>query len=121
MARHVSAAAQTPRVRAFVVCDEAVASETEADVHTLENVRTRVVVDSCPCMRPLNVYLQLSCYRAGRYRGMIRIRDEGDDIIHQAAFLAHFTSGTPFECLYVELGDCEFPAAGVVQYPARVP
>ena len=32
-------AADLPRVRTMVICDEAILSEIEAEVHTLENVR----------------------------------------------------------------------------------
>ena len=44
-------AATVPRVRTIVICDEAILSEIEAEVYTLENVRIGVEMDSFPQLR----------------------------------------------------------------------
>ena len=56
-------AADVPRVRTMVICDEAVSSEIETEVHTLENVRIGVSeVGSFPHLRRMDLYLVLSHY-----------------------------------------------------------
>ncbi len=66
----MSAAALTPRVRFLAVCDEAVCSEIEDEVYTLERVRHRIHASSFPCLHSLSVYLLLSHRRKGTFRGV---------------------------------------------------
>jgi hypothetical protein len=106
-------AATVPRVRTMVICDEAVSSEIEAEVHTLENVRLHLVVDSYPHLRWLTVYLVFSHYRTGTYTGEVRLMRESARakmVVQQ--FRVDFTSGTDRVAMYVEMGECRFPASG---------
>jgi hypothetical protein len=48
------AAALTPRVRFLTVCDEAIRSDIEDGVFTLEGVRYRIYGRSFPCLRELS-------------------------------------------------------------------
>src|SRR4051794_8769638 len=63
-------AALTPRVRVLAVCDEAITSEIEPNVLTLEGVRHGFGAESFPCLRALNVYLMLSYARGGTFDGV---------------------------------------------------
>ena len=103
----------------MVVCDEAVASEIEADVHTLENARLRLWTESYPLLRWLSVYLILSHPRTGTYEGEVWLmRDGAGARTASNSFRVAFDSGTDHTALYVELGECRFPASG--DYTARV-
>jgi hypothetical protein len=106
----MSASALTPRVRFLTVCDEAVRSEIEEGVFTLEGVRFRVYARSFPCLRELSVYLLLSYPRKGRFEGMVRvIDDEEDKPIRISKFVANFDEDTRLAAIDVDLGECVFP------------
>ena len=106
-------AATVPRVRAMVICDEAVSSEIEAEVHTLENVRLRIEVDSLPHSRSLCVYLVFSHYREGTFSGEIHlVRESTNRMTRFKKFTVEFTPGTDRIATYVEMGECRFPASG---------
>jgi hypothetical protein len=64
-------AALTPRVRQIVVCDDAVRSDIEDEVFTLEGVRHGFGAGSFPCVRALSVYLLLSYPRGGSFTGEV--------------------------------------------------
>lgn len=106
-------AAELPRVRTIAICDEAISSEIEAEVHMLENVRLRIVVDSLPHSRWLCVYLVLSHYREGTFAGEIHlVRESSNRMTRFKKFTVEFTPGTDRIAMYVEMGECRFPAAG---------
>src|SRR5262245_5871169 len=109
----MSAAALTPRVRTIVVCDEAVRSEIEEDVFTLEGVREGFVAESVPCVRALNVYLLLSYPRGGRFEGEVKLVPAGQEkTIRISRFTADFGASPAANALTVDLGTCTFPEAG---------
>ena len=58
-------AADVPRVRTMVICDEAILSEIESEVYTLENERLHISAKTFPLLRWLSVYLVFSHYRMG--------------------------------------------------------
>ena len=106
-------AATVPRVRTMVICDEAVSSEIEAEVHTLENVRLRIEVDQFPHLRGFCVYLVFSHYRAGTFAGEVRlVRESTLKATRFQKFTVEFTPGTDRVAMYVEMGECRFPAPG---------
>jgi hypothetical protein len=110
----MSGAALTPRVRFLTVCDEAVRSEIEEGVFTLEGVRYRIYARSFPCLRELSVYLLLSYPRQGRFEGTVRVRDEDEDkSIRIRKFVADFDDDTRLQAVDVDLGECVFPAPQV--------
>ena len=74
----MTAAALTPRVRIFVVCDEVIPSDIEEAVYTLEGVRQHSTASNFPCLRSLNAFLVLSCPRKGTYAGTVKIVDLGE-------------------------------------------
>ena len=97
----------------MVICDEAVSSEIEAEVHTLENVRLRIEVDSFPHLRSLSVYLVFSHSRTGIFQGEIRlVRESSNKMTRFKKFTVEFTPGTDRIAMYVEMDECRFPAAG---------
>lgn len=101
------------RVRTMVICDEALLSEIESEVHTLENVRLHLWTDSYPLLRQLSVYLVLSHYRSGTYKGEIRLMREGARAkMEWQPFAVEFASGMDRIVLVVEMGECRFPASG---------
>jgi hypothetical protein len=105
----MSASALTPRVRFLTVCDEAVRSEIEEGVFTLEGVRYRILARSFPCLRELSVYLLLSYPRKGKFEGMVRVIDEEDKSIRIRQFVANFDEDTRLVAIDVDLGECVFP------------
>jgi hypothetical protein len=110
----MSAAALTPRVRIFVVCDEALPSKIEEGVFTLEGVRYQVSARSFPCLCSLSVYLLLSYPRMGRFQGRIRVVDEEEDkTLRHRKFVAEFDQDAQPVPLAVDLGECAFPAPKV--------
>ena len=110
----MSGAALTPRVRFLTVCDEAVRSEIEEGVFTLEGVRYRIYARSFPCLRELSVYMLLSYPRQGRFEGMVRIiDDEEDKPIRIGKFVADFDEDTRLLAVDVDLGECVFPDSKV--------
>lgn len=103
-------AAFTPRVRVLAVCDEAVASEIEADVFTLEGVRYGFGSESFPCVRSLNAYLMMSYPRGGSFKGHVSLVPAGQaDPVESSAFTADFGTDSHALALAVELGECIFP------------
>ena len=106
-------AADVPRVRTIVVCDEAILSEIEPEVHTLENVRLQIEVDRFPHLRWFCVYLIFSHFRTGPFQGEVRlIRESARADIRSTPFTVEFTPGTDRIAMYVEIGECRFPAVG---------
>ena len=75
----MSAVALTPRVRILAVCDQALPSEIEDGVFTLEGVRQGFTVESFPCIRTLWVYLLLSYPRHGTFEGQVKRRHDRDE------------------------------------------
>jgi hypothetical protein len=104
-------AALLPRVRILVVCDEAVRSEIEDDVFTLEGVRYRIYARSFPCLRELSVFLLLSYERRGRFEGTVRVEDDvTNKYLRLKKFVVEFDGDNHLEALDVDLGECRFPA-----------
>jgi hypothetical protein len=107
-------AALTPRVRTIVVCDEAVRSEIEDQVFTLEGVRLGFGAESVPCARPVSVYLVLSYPRGGRFEGEVKLVPADEDkTIRITKFTADFDTSPGVQALVVELGNCTFPEPAV--------
>ena len=105
--------ATVPRVRTMVICDEAVSSEIEADVYTLENVRMGIEVERFPHLRWFCVYLDLSHSRTGTFQGEVRLmRDGAGAKVRWTPFSVEFVPGRDRVSLYVEIGECRFPASG---------
>ena len=106
-------AGTVPRVQAMVICDEAVSSEIEWEVHTLENVRLGIEVERFPHLRWFCVYLSLSYYRTGTFQGEVRLMREGARTrMTSTTFPVEFGPGTDRLAFYVEVGECRFPASG---------
>ena len=106
-------AAVTPRVRTIVVS----ASFTETGVFTLEGVRSHLEAASFPCSAALSLFLLLSCPRKGRYSGKILVVNERNDKpIRYVKFSATFQADNELLPLYVEVGDCVFPEAGLYSF-----
>jgi hypothetical protein len=115
----MSAAALTPRVRILAVCDEAIPSEIEEGVFTLEGVRQYAVASAFPYRHSLSIYLLLSSARKGTYSGKIRIVDIGDTrTVRYQKIQATFDQENEMISLVVDLGECEFPEPG--QYLVQV-
>jgi hypothetical protein len=115
----MSAAALTPRVRALLVCDEAVASDIESGVFSLEGVRQQLTAETFPCRATLTVFLVLSSPRKGIYQGDIQlIHSETEKVLRYKKFRAEFEENNEVLPLYAELGSCEFPEPSV--YNVRV-
>ena len=105
--------ATVPRVRTMVICDEAVSSEIEAEVHTLENVRLRIEADSYPHFRHFCVYLIFSHYEAGIFEGEVRfVRESSKATMDAQTFTLQFNPGIDRIAMYVETSECRFPASG---------
>jgi hypothetical protein len=109
----MAVAAVTPRVRAFVICDEVAASRTEDRVFTLKGVRQHLEAASFPWRAALRVFLILSSSRKGKYPGKVLIVNERNERrIRYVKFSATFQEDNELLSLYVDLGDCVFPEAG---------
>jgi hypothetical protein len=107
------AAALTPRVRILVVCDEVIASDTEAGVFTLEGVRQHLLAASFPWPARLGLFLLLSSARKGTYQGKVVIVNESTDrVIRYVKLEARFDEDNEFFALGLQFGDCEFPEPG---------
>ena len=118
----MSAAALTPRVRTLAVCDEAVRSEIEEGVFTLEGVRQGFRSASFPCRRTLNVYLVLSHPRKAKFEGVIRVIDEDvDKFLRLAKFVAEFDQDNQSLPLAVDLGEVVFPSPKVYTIKVEFP
>src|SRR5437660_1004397 len=108
----MSAAALTPRIRVLAVCDEAVFSEIEANVLTLEGVRHGFAAESFPCVRALSIYLLLSSARGGSFVGEVKLAPVGEEMaIRMSKFDADFEDSRVI-ALGIELGDCVFQQPG---------
>jgi hypothetical protein len=113
-------AAFTPRVRVLAVCDDAVASEIEADVFSLEGVRYGFGAESFPHVRSLTVYLMLAYPRGGSFVGLVSLLPFGEqDSIQESDFVVDFEPGSHIIALAVELEDCTFPDQGVYVVEVR--
>jgi hypothetical protein len=113
----MATAAVTPRVRTIVICDDVSASLTENGVFTLEGVRLHLEAESFPCRAALRLFLLLSSPRKGRYSGKILVVNERSDrAIRYVKFLTTFQDDNELLPLYVDVGDCVFPAAGLYTF-----
>jgi hypothetical protein len=113
----MAVAAVTPRVRTIVICDDVSVSLTEDDVFTLEGVRLHLEAAAFPCRAALNLFLLLSCSRKGKYPGKILVVNErSDKPIRYVKFVATFHEDNELLPLYVDVGDCEFPEAGLYTF-----
>jgi hypothetical protein len=113
----MAVAAVTPRVRTIVICDDVLASETEDGVFTLEGVRQHLVATSYPWGAALSLFLLLSSPRKGQYSGKIVIVNERTDrAIRYVKFLAVFESDNELLPLYIDIGNCAFPEAGLYNF-----
>lgn len=110
----MAVAAVTPRVRTIVICDEAIPSQIEYGVFDLEGVRVQIHADSLPKRLPLNLFLLLSSPRKGNYAGKILIVNERTaKPLRFAKFAAVFQDDNDLLPVYVDLGGCVFPEAGL--------
>src|SRR5262249_40919591 len=115
-------AAVTPRVRTIVICDDVSARLTESGVFTLEGGRTHLETPSFPCHAALSLFLLLSSHRKGRYSGKILIVNilvvnaRTDKPIRYVKFSAMFEEDNELLPLYVEVGNCAFPEAGLYTF-----
>jgi hypothetical protein len=113
----MAAAAVTPRVRTIVICDDVLTSFTETSVFTLEGVRLHLEATFFPYRAELNVYLLLSSPRKGKYSGKILIVNERNDKpIRYVKFVAVFHDENELLPVYVGVGDCLFPEAGLYSF-----
>ena len=97
----------------MVICDEALVSEIETEVHTLENVRLRIEADRFPHLQWFCVYLVFSHSRAGTFAGEVHlVRESTHKVTRLQKFTVEFTPGTDRIAMYVEMGECRFPASG---------
>lgn len=115
----MSAAALTPRVRSMVVCNEVTSSTIEANVFTLEGVRTHLYAESFPWGAELNLFLLLSSTQEGNYEGKVLVIDDHyDRCLRYVKFTAAFEEANELVCLYASIGVCVFPHPG--QYTFQV-
>jgi hypothetical protein len=120
----MAVAAVTPRVRTIVICDDAVTSQTEEGVFTLEGVRQHLEAGAFPWRAELSVFLVLSSPRKGNYAGKILVVNERNDrTIRYVKFVAVFPEENELLPLYVDIADCVFPEGGrynfAVSFSAR--
>jgi hypothetical protein len=113
----MAVAAVTPRVRTIVVCDDISASLRENGVFTLHGVRLRLETAAVPCRAALSLFLVLSSPRKGRYAGKILIVNERTDKpIRYLKLVAAFHDDNESLPLYVDVGECVFPEAGLYSF-----
>src|SRR5713101_537504 len=113
----MAVAAVTPRVRTIIICDEVSPSLTENGVFTLHGVRSHLEAASFPCRAPLSLFLLLSSPRKGRFSGKILVVNERNDKpIRYVKFLATFQEDNELLPLYIGVGDCVFPEAGLYSF-----
>lgn len=113
----MAVAAVTPRVRTIIICDDVSASLTENGVFTLEGVRLHLEASSFPYRAALSLFLLLSSARKGRYSGKVLVVNErSDKPIRYAKFRVTFQEDNELLPLYLELGDCVFPEAGLYSF-----
>lgn len=104
-------------MRTIAICDEVVASQTEEGVFTLEGVRQRITAKSIPWQAELSLFMILTSPRKGRYDGKILIVNERNDRrVRYSKFVAAFDENNQILPVYVELGDCSFPEAGLYNF-----
>jgi hypothetical protein len=109
----MAAAAVTPRVRTIVICDDVVASSTEAGVFTLEGVRQHLEAAAFPWRAALSVFLLLSSPRKGQFAGKtLVVNERSDRTIRYVKFVAAFQDDNELLPLHVDISDCVFPEAG---------
>jgi hypothetical protein len=114
----MSAAALTPRIRIMAVCDEAIRSEIEDEVFTLEGVRQDLSASSFPCLHSLSLYLLLLSARKGTWSGKVEVIDFDETrILRHTKFTVAFPQDNGWLPLVVDLGECVFPEAG--QYAVK--
>jgi hypothetical protein len=108
----MTAAALTPRVRAMVVCDEVMPSETEGSVYRLEGVRVHVNSASFPYRRTFHVFMLLGSARRGIFPGWIRVVHSNGRTIRYKKFRAAFQQNNELLPLYVDIANCIFQLPG---------
>jgi hypothetical protein len=109
----MAVAVVTPRVRTVVICDDVLASRTEAGVFTLKGVRQHLEAASYPWRAALRLFLFLSSARKGKFSGKILLVNERTDRpIRYEKFFATFSEDNELLPLYVDVGDCLFPEEG---------
>jgi len=109
----VAIAAVTPRVRAFVVCDDVSVSTIEDGVFNLEGVRQHLFGEVFPWRAAMSLFFLLSNPRKGKYSGKVLIvNDRNDRSIRYVKFLVTFQENNQLLPLYVAIGDCIFPEPG---------
>jgi len=110
-------AAVTPRIRTIILCDDVSASLTENGLFTLQGVRLQLEAASFPCRAALILFLLLSSLRKGRFPGKILVvNEQSDRPIRYVKFVATFQADNELLPLYVEVGECLFPEAGVYSF-----
>jgi hypothetical protein len=113
----MAVAAVTPRVRTIVICDDISASLTENGVFTLEGVRLHLEAASFPYPGSLSLYLLLSSPRRGKYAGKILVVNARTDRpIRYVKFRARFQEDNELLPLYLDVGECMFPEAGLYSF-----
>jgi hypothetical protein len=108
----MTAAALTPRVRAMVVCDAAIPSETEGGVYHLDGVRIQMTAGSLPYCRNLSVFLLLGSPRRGTYPAWVRIVNSSGKAIRYKKFRAAFQQDNELLPLVVDIANCIFRMPG---------
>ena len=97
----------------MVICDEAILSEIGSEVHTLENVRIGVEIDSFPHLRRMDLYLVLTHYHPGEFMGKIYlVRESSGTKTPLTELPVEFTQEKSRQAFYVDVGVCRFPACG---------
>jgi hypothetical protein len=113
----MAVAAVTPRVRTIVICDDVSVRLTEYGVFTLEGVRQHLQAAAVPWRAALSLFLVLSSARKGTYPGRILVVNEQTDrAIRYLKFAATFAQDNELLPLYLSVGECTFPEAGVYRF-----
>ncbi len=113
----MAAAVLTPRVRTIVICDDVSASLKERAVFTLQGVRLHLRAASFPRRASLSLFLLLSSPRRGKYSGKVLVMNERNDRpIRYVRFVASFRDDNELLPLYVDVGECVFPEAGLYNF-----
>jgi hypothetical protein len=113
----MAVAAVTPRVRTIILCDDVSASLTESGLFTLQGVRLQLEAAFFPCRAALILFLLLSSPRKGKYAGKILVvNQQSERPIRYVKFVATFQDDNELLPLYVEVGECLFPEAGLYSF-----
>ena len=113
----MAVAAVTPRVRTIVICDDISASLTQNGIFTLQGVRLQLEAASFPCRAALSLFLVLSSPRKGRYAGKVLVVNARNDRpIRYVKVFATFQEDNELLPLYVAVGECVFPEAGLYSF-----